>query len=84
VGLFFFILICQKNNMAKWIIILGLGIVLIGTILYFFPNAFKWFGNLPGDINTQKENSRIFIPITSMILLTVAFNVLLRFIKYFE
>lgn len=70
--------------MAKWIIFLGFGIVLIGTILYFFPNAFKWFGSLPGDINVQKENSRIFVPITSMILLSIVFNVILRLIKYFQ
>ncbi|MCQ4306763.1 DUF2905 domain-containing protein, partial [Pseudomonas stutzeri] len=31
----------------------------------------SWFGRLPGDIRIESERSRTFIPITSMIILSV-------------
>jgi uncharacterized protein HemY len=37
----------------------------------------SWLGNLPGDIRIDSGNTRIFIPITSMVLVSVALNVLL-------
>jgi len=52
-------------------IAVGVGIVLVGVILRFFPSLLSWFGNLPGDIRHEGENSRVFIPITSMLLVSV-------------
>ncbi|EUA08750.1 hypothetical protein I553_9807 [Mycobacterium xenopi 4042] len=37
----------------------------------------SWLGNLPGDIRITSGNTRIYIPITSMLLVSVAVNVLL-------
>jgi len=68
--------------MAKWFIILGAILVLIGAALQFAPWLFSWFGRLPGDINIKRESVSVFIPITSMILvslgLTLLFNLLNR------
>jgi len=57
--------------MPKWIILIGVGIVLIGVILQYAPWLLNWFGKLPGDIRIQNENSFVFIPITSMIIISV-------------
>jgi hypothetical protein len=69
-------------TLAKILIFLGLGVLILGLILHFMPNLFDWFGKLPGDIKIQDKNSFIFIPITSMILvsiiLSVLFNLLFR------
>lgn len=68
---------------GKYLILLGLVIVIIGLVMYFFENAFSWFGKLPGDIRVEKENWRLYLPITSMILisifLTIIFNIFRRF-----
>jgi len=57
--------------MPKWIILIGVSIVLIGVILQYAPWLLNWFGKLPGDIRIQNENSFVFIPITSMIIISV-------------
>ena len=65
--------------MGKILIILGLMVVLVGVIIQFAPQAFSWFGKLPGDIRYEKGNTRIFFPLTTMILMSVGITLLLRF-----
>ncbi|MDD2739691.1 MAG: DUF2905 domain-containing protein [Methylomonas lenta] len=64
---------------GKLLITLGLGIVLLGLIFKYAPWLINWFGKLPGDINIQNSNSRIFIPITSMIVVSVLLTLLANF-----
>lgn len=58
--------------------LIGAAIVLIGALVRFAPGLFGWFGNLPGDINIEGENSRVFIPITSMIVVSVALTIVVN------
>lgn len=67
--------------MAKWLMILGALLFLIGTVLYFAPWLFNWFGKLPGDIDYRGERTRIFIPLTSMLLISIALSLLLSLFK---
>jgi hypothetical protein len=55
---------------SRLLITAGLAIALLGLILKYAPWLIAWFGKLPGDINIKNEHSRIFIPITSMIVLS--------------
>jgi hypothetical protein len=63
--------------MGKLLIIIGGCVFLVGVVVTLLPNAFSWFGNLPGDIKYQSENSSVFIPITSMIVLSLMLNLVL-------
>jgi len=67
--------------MARGLMMLGLLIFVLGALLYFFPQAFAWFGRLPGDINIQNENTRVFIPITSMILVSLLLSLILSLFR---
>jgi peptidoglycan biosynthesis protein MviN/MurJ (putative lipid II flippase) len=64
--------------MSRWLIIAGIALLITGIIIHFAPWLINWFGKLPGDINIQNERSRIFIPITSMIVISLVFTVLLN------
>ena len=65
--------------MGKILIIVGLVAVVAGLIIQFAPQAFSWFGKLPGDIRYEKGNFKFFFPLTTMILLSVAVSLLLKF-----
>ena len=67
--------------MGRWIIAAGLVFVAIGTVLHFAPWLIGWFGRLPGDINIETERSRVVIPITSMIALSILLSVLINIIE---
>ena len=68
---------------GKYIIYIGIGIILIGVIVFFFGNKFSFFGKLPGDIRVEKENFSFYMPITSMILLSIVISGILWFIRKF-
>ena len=71
----------MQQNTAKYIIIAGIGIVLIGLIFYFFGDKLKWIGNLPGDIKIENKNTRIYFPITTMILISIIGSLLLNLFR---
>ncbi|MGD2102041.1 MAG: DUF2905 domain-containing protein [Acidimicrobiia bacterium] len=54
------------------LMLIGTAIVVLGALIRFVPGLFGWFGNLPGDIDIRSENSRVFIPITSMLVVSAA------------
>ncbi|HEX6999405.1 MAG TPA: DUF2905 domain-containing protein [Gammaproteobacteria bacterium] len=63
---------------AKLMILLGIALLAGGLILYFAPGAFGWFGKLPGDIDIQRGNTRIFFPLTSMIVVSLVLTLVLN------
>ena len=56
---------------ANLVIAIGAGIVVLGLALRYFPWLFSWFGHLPGDIRRETENATVFIPFTSMLVVSV-------------
>ena len=64
--------------MGKILIVVGLLAVVAGLIIQFAPQAFSWFGKLPGDIRYEKGNFKFFFPLTTMILLSVGVSLLLK------
>jgi hypothetical protein len=67
--------------MGKWIMFAGLALVLIGAIVQFAPWAVSWFGRLPGDIRIEGEKGGVFIPLTSMIIISVVLTIIVNLLK---
>jgi uncharacterized protein HemY len=60
------------RELAPWLI--GGGLVLLVAGLLTWTGALSWLGNLPGDVRIETENARVYIPITSMLLVSLALN----------
>lgn len=67
---------------AKIIIYAGIIIVVIGIIYYYFGAYFTWIGRMPGDIRVDKENFSFYFPITTMIIISIVINLLIRLYSY--
>jgi hypothetical protein len=67
--------------MGRYIITAGIVLIAIGAVLHFAPWLLSWFGRLPGDIRIETERSRLFIPITSMVLLSIVLTVLMNLLR---
>ncbi|MCO6449840.1 MAG: DUF2905 domain-containing protein [Caldilineales bacterium] len=65
------------------LIVIGIGVLVILTGALIWLGALSWFGNLPGDIRIDNGNVKIFIPITSMLLLSLGLSVLLALVRRF-
>ncbi len=74
----------QISTMAKWFIIGGIILVVLGVLLYFAPCLFRWFGKLPGDIRIENEQSKVIIPITSLILISILLTLVVNLIQWLE
>lgn len=72
----------KVDSMARWLITAGILILLTGVVLALFPRAFSWFGNLPGDINVRRGNSRLIVPLTSMILVSLGLTVVINLLAW--
>lgn len=64
--------------MSRWFIAAGLILLVIGLLLHFAPWLLQWFGRLPGDLHIKNERSQVFIPITSMIVISVVLTLVLN------
>ncbi|NMI01613.1 DUF2905 domain-containing protein [Pseudonocardia acidicola] len=53
------------------------GILLLVAGLLAWSGALSWLGHLPGDIRITTGNVRIYVPITSMLLISLALNVVI-------
>ena len=69
--------------MARWLMLIGALLLIFGVILHFAPGLLNWFGKLPGDININTERSRIFIPITSMVIVSLVLTIFINLLKRF-
>ena len=67
--------------MAKLLIGVGIVLIVVGALLYFFPNALSWFGRLPGDIRIERDNGAFYFPITTMILISIVLSVISYFFR---
>lgn len=69
-----------NRDIGKFIIIAGGVIFLCGIMIYFFHDKIKLF-NLPGDIIIEKENFTLYFPITTMIIISIIFSLLMKLFK---
>jgi len=66
---------------ARWLIIAGLILLIIGLILNYAPALLSWFGRLPGDIRIEGERGRFYLPITSMLIVSILLTLLVNFFR---
>lgn len=79
----------QLDSLGRWLIALGLGIVLVGVLLFLLGKIpfLNRLGHLPGDIAYESPDKRFscFVPIVSSLLLsvilTIVLNVIVRLLR---
>lgn len=65
----------DSRTLGLLIVALGAGAIVVGLVVA--SGGLSWFGRLPGDIRYEGERTRVYVPITSMILVSVVLTVLL-------
>lgn len=68
-------------NWGTTLIWVGVAVATIGALVRWAPWLLGWFGNLPGDIRYQGERTSVFIPITSMLVVSVVASVILSLLR---
>ncbi|HEY9489072.1 MAG TPA: DUF2905 domain-containing protein [Chryseosolibacter sp.] len=66
--------------MGKFLIITGIILVITGIIIHFAPRL-PFPGKLPGDIVIDRGNFKMYLPITTSILISLVLSLILYFIN---
>jgi Protein of unknown function (DUF2905) len=70
------------SRSTGWLVIIaGLGVVLVGALILL--GGLSWFGRLPGDIRVEGERTRVFIPLTSMLLVSLVLSLVVYLVRRF-
>ena len=66
------------------LIVVVIGFVMVGFGLLMWAGALSWFGRLPGDLNLGNERTRVFIPITSMLIVSLILSLVVWLVRRFS
>ena len=64
--------------------IVGIGILVVLIGLLVWSGALGWFGRLPRDIRIERESTRVYIPLVSMLLISIVLSLLMYLFNRFR
>jgi membrane protein implicated in regulation of membrane protease activity len=70
------------NRSAGLVLIVAGALAIIAGLLAY-TGALSWFGRLPGDIRYESGNVRVYVPIVSMLIVSVVLSLLLYLLRRF-
>jgi membrane protein implicated in regulation of membrane protease activity len=69
----------MRSSTGLVLIVAGVMLVLAGLLAW--TGMLSWFGRLPGDIRIERPNMRIYVPLTSMIIVSVVLSLLMAIVR---
>ncbi|HEY8970380.1 MAG TPA: DUF2905 domain-containing protein [Puia sp.] len=73
----------MNKTTGIYLLFIGAAIVIAGVLIYFFHDKLRWLGRLPGDIRIERENFRLYIPITTMLIASLVLSLIFYLLKKF-
>ena len=71
----------MMRSTGLFVIFLGVGVIVVGLLIY--AGALSWFGRLPGDIRYEGATTRAYVPITSMIVVSLVLSLVMYLLRRF-
>ena len=71
----------MNRGVGLVVIVCGAFLVVAGLLIY--SGALNWFGRLPGDIRYEGEHTRVYVPIVSMLIISLVLSLVLYLIRRF-
>lgn len=69
----------DAGTLGRGLVYVGVGLVLLGGLVVLLGRVLD-LGNLPGDLVYEGENVRVYVPIATMIVLSVVLTLLLNLV----
>ena len=67
------------RDVGPLLVVVGLAVVAVGVLAW--TGGLSWFGRLPGDIRIERENVRVYIPLVSMLIVSVVVSIVLSLFR---
>lgn len=69
------------NGRPIGLLLMGAGVLLLLVGALAYAGTLGWFGRLPGDVRVERDSVRVYVPIVSMLLVSVALTLLLWVVR---
>jgi len=69
----------DTGTLGRGLLYVGIGLVAVGGLLMLLGRVLD-LGNLPGDLVYKGEHVRVYIPLGTMIVLSILLTILLNFV----
>ena len=69
----------MDKGIGPWLVGIGVILVVIGGLAW--AGWLSWLGRLPGDIRITSGNTKVFIPITTMVIISLVATLVLSLIR---
>lgn len=69
----------STRTLGLLLVACGVALALVGAAVYL--GWFHWFGRLPGDVDIDRGNVRIYFPLTSMLVLSLVLTLLVNLLR---
>jgi len=63
------------------LIAIGVGLILVGLLIW--SGSLSWFGRLPGDIRIERETVHVYVPIVSMLVVSLVVSLAMYLVRRF-
>ena len=63
-------------NRSAGLILMIIGVCAVVTGLLAYAGWLSWFGKLPGDIRYERDHFSVYVPIVSMLIVSVILSLL--------
>ena len=67
------------SEIGRWILLAGFGLVVLGGAL-MLADRVPWLGRLPGDFVWQWGNTTVYVPLGSMLVLSLLLTIVVNLI----
>jgi len=71
----------SRSELGRLIVGAGVFVVMLGALVW--SGALSWFGRLPGDIRIERDAVRVYVPLVSMLVISVGLSLLLYLARRF-
>ena len=71
------------ETLARFVILAGVGLIIIGLLIYGLGKLNIPLGRLPGDIHIEGQNGSFYFPVTTSILVSIILSILVNIISRF-
>lgn len=72
----------MRSSVGLTLILIGAILVVVGLLTW--AGALSWFGRLPGDIRIERPTMRMYIPLTSMLLVSAVLSIVAAIVHRFR
>ena len=73
----------KMETLARFVILAGVGLIIIGLLIYGLGKLNIPLGRLPGDIHIEGQNGSFYFPVTTSILVSIILSILVNIISRF-